>query len=51
VTVGAVKTPLFVIVPADADQVTLVFDVPEMLAENCCVPPETTVVLDGLIEI
>ena len=44
------KTPLLVIVPADADQVTLVFDVPEILAENCCVPPETTVVLEGLME-
>jgi hypothetical protein len=50
VTAGAVKTPLLVIVPADADQATLVFEVPETLAENCCVPPETTVALDGLIE-
>jgi len=45
-----VKTPVAVIVPADADQVTLVFEVPEMLAENCWVPPETTVVPDGLME-
>jgi len=50
VTVGAVKTPLLLIVPADADQATPVFDVPETLAENCCVPPETTVAPVGLIE-
>ena len=41
---------MLVMVPADADQATLVLEVPEILAENCCVPPETTVVLDGLTE-
>ena len=35
------------IVPALADQLTSVFEVPVILALNCCVPFETTVVLLG----
>jgi len=37
-------------VPGEADQVTLVFDVPETLAENCCVLPAVNEALLGLIE-
>jgi hypothetical protein len=51
VTLGAVKTPLLEIVPGLADQVTAVFALPLILAENCCCPCEGTVAVPGEIEI
>jgi hypothetical protein len=38
----AVYIPVAEIVPPEADQVTLVFDVPVTLAENCCMLPVCT---------
>jgi hypothetical protein len=46
-TTGAVKLPLLEMVPAVADQVTAVFEVPVTLAVNCCTPREAIVVLPG----
>ncbi len=43
VTVGALKSPVLEIVPAEADQVTEVFVLPVTVAVNCWVPPEGTV--------
>jgi hypothetical protein len=48
VTVGATKRPLFEIVPTLADQFTAVLLVEVSVAENCCLPPETIVVLEGV---
>ena len=42
-TFGAVNTPLLEITPLVADQVTPVFEVPVMLAVNCCVACEASV--------
>jgi hypothetical protein len=45
--VGAVNKPVLEIVPAVADQVTVVFEVFCTVAPNCCVAPEATVGLEG----
>lgn len=50
VTLGAVNTPVLVIVPALADQVTEVLLLPETVAENCWVPPEARLTLLGETE-
>ena len=47
---GAVKRPVFEMVPAEADQLTAVFVEPPMVAVNCSVPPEETVALVGAID-
>ena len=49
-TLGAVNKPVAEIVPALVDQVTAVFELPLMLAENCCCPWDDTVTLPGEIE-
>ena len=49
-TVGAVNNPALEMVPAEAFQVTPVFVEPLTLAENCCVFPDESVALVGLIE-
>src|SRR5579864_159170 len=51
VTLGAVNWPLLVMVPADADQRTAVFEVPVTLALNCRIPCEVTVGVPGETEI
>src|ERR671931_36159 len=40
-TAGAVNNPAALPVPAVADQVTPVFEVPDTVAVNCCDPPES----------
>jgi hypothetical protein len=47
VTVGAVKSPALVIVPAVAVHVTPVFPVFSTCAVNCCMAPELTVAVVG----
>ena len=47
VTAGAWKTPLLLIVPTEADQVTVVLDVFVTTETNCIVPDEVTVVTAG----
>jgi len=47
VTVGAVKNPLLVIVPLEADQVTAVLEVLLTVAANCLVNPEVVVTVAG----
>src|SRR5437764_4440418 len=47
-TTGAVKLPLLVMEPAEADQVTPVLSVPDTVAVNDCIPLEATLTLDGL---
>ena len=48
VTDGAVKNPVLLMVPADADQETLLFvDVLVTVAVNCCIPLEYNVVRAG----
>jgi len=49
VTLGAENDPLLEILPALADQMTAVFSVPIMLAENCCRPSDNSVMLPGEI--
>lgn len=44
---GAVKSPEGLMVPADADQVTAVFDVPVTVAVNCCVPDTARLIIAG----
>lgn len=46
---GAVNSPVVVIVPAVADQVTEVFELPVTVAENCCVAPVTMLAAVGLM--
>lgn len=46
-TLGAVKKPVVEIVPALADQVTAVLDVPLMRAVNCICSCDVTVALGG----
>jgi hypothetical protein len=46
-TLGAVKVPLLEIAPAVVDHATTVFEVPVILALNCWVSCETTVVVLG----
>jgi hypothetical protein len=50
VTLGAVKNPLLEMVPALADHVTAVFDVPLTRAVNCSRSIDATVALPGEIE-
>ena len=50
-TLGAVKTPVLEIIPAEADQVTAVLLVPSTLAVNCRLPPAVTLVLVGEMEM
>src|SRR5215471_4313609 len=50
-TLGAVKSPALVIVPAEEDHFTLVFAVPWIIALNCWVAPGLRVTLTGVIEI
>ena len=51
-TVGAVNSPVLLMLPLVAVQVTPVFVVPVTIAVNCCVPPDITVVpLAGETEI
>jgi len=47
-TLGAVKNPVFEIVPALADQFTAVFEVPLTLAVNCSCSCDATVALLGV---
>ena len=47
VTVGAVNNPEALIVPAVADQVTVLFVLLLTVAVNCCVPPDAIVALVG----
>ena len=49
-TAGAVNSPVLVIVPAEADQTTAVLLVPCTVALNCCVAPDTKLVLVGLTD-
>jgi hypothetical protein len=49
--VGAVYNPLLVIVPPDADHVTAVLLVPEIMAVNCCCPPVWRLAVPGETEI
>ena len=46
-TVGAVRTPLLEIEPAEVDQMTAVLLDPPTIAENCCEPPDASVELVG----
>ncbi len=46
-TLGAVSTPVLVILPADVNQTTEVLLVPLTVAANCWVAPEVTVALVG----
>lgn len=48
-TLGAENSPFAEMIPAVADHVTAVFDVPCTRAENCCVVPEFNVALFGEI--
>ncbi len=50
-TDGAVKSPLLEIVPAEDAHVTAVFVEPLTVATNCCVVPEDSVSLVGVIEM
>lgn len=50
VTDGAVRSPEFEMVPAEADQVTAVFAEPLTLAVYCAELPEDTVVFAGVID-
>ena len=50
VTFGAVYRPALETVPAVADHVTEVLALLVTVAENCCVPPDTTVVEVGEME-
>ena len=47
VTCGAVNIPPSLTLPDDADQVTLVFELPFTVALNCCVLPDATVAVVG----
>ena len=47
VTLGAVNSPLLLIVPAVVDQVTAVFEAFFTCTVNCWVLPEVTVAVDG----
>jgi hypothetical protein len=51
VTDGAVKSPLLEIVPAEDAHVTAAFVEPLTFAMNCCVVPEDSVSLVGVIEM